>query len=76
MANEKPSARKIAFGFGLQAYAWGFPVILNEHNRLNMAGPEKIVPYMLRGSLNTLVHAQALLTPEIEDVRSLSFFNF
>ena len=76
MANEKPSARKIPYGLGLHAYAWGFPVIFNEHYRLNIAGLEKIVPYMLRGSLNTLVHAQALLTPEIEDVRSLSFFNF
>jgi hypothetical protein len=66
----------IAFGLGLQVYAWDYPVIIHEHRWLNMAGPEKIILYMLLGSLNSLVHAHALLTSEIEDVRSLSFFNF
>jgi uncharacterized linocin/CFP29 family protein len=66
----------MAFGLGLQAYAWDYPVIIHEHRWLNIAGPEKIILYILRGSLNTLVHAQVLLTPEIEDVWSLSFLNF
>jgi hypothetical protein len=71
MSNETDLAlENMAYALGLQAYVWGFPVVVNEHSRLGMASSEKIIPHKLRGPLNTLVHAQALLTPDFEDVQS------
>lgn len=66
------SAREeLAFAIGVQAYIWGYPVVINEtRSRVGMAGGFEIVPHKLRGPLNTLVHAKDLLTPDFEDVQS------
>ncbi|MFC2025622.1 DUF1254 domain-containing protein [Chloroflexota bacterium] len=69
-ASTAKARENMAYAIGIQAYIWGFPVIINEHSRLNMAGSKDIIPHKLRGPLNTLVHAKQLLTPEFEDVQS------
>ena len=62
---------ELAYGIGIQAYVWGYPVVINEtRSRVGMAGGFEIVPHKLRGPLNTLVHAKELLTPDFEDVQS------
>ena len=68
--NTEKAREQMAYAIGIQAYIWGFPVVINEHSRLNMGGSKEIIPHKLRGPLNTLVHAKELLTPEFEDVQS------
>lgn len=61
---------ELAYTIGIQAYIWGYPVVINEtRSRIGMAGGYEVVPSRLRGPLNTLVHAKELLTPEFEDVQ-------
>ena len=60
----------MAYALGIQAYVWGFPVVISEHSRLAMASSGEIIPHKLRGPLNSLVSAKALLTPDFEDVQS------
>jgi hypothetical protein len=69
-ASTEKNREQMAYAIGIQAYVWGFPVIINEHSRLNMAGSEEIIPHMLRGPLNTPVHAKKLLNSDFEDVQS------
>lgn len=62
---------ELAYAIGVQAYVWGYPVVINEtRSRIGMAGGVEIVPHKLRGPLNTLIHAKELLTPDFEDVQS------
>ena len=62
MTNETNQAlENMAYSLGVQAYVWGFPVVVSEHSRLGMARSEEIIPRKLRGPLNTLVSAKALL---------------
>ena len=67
----KQAREELAYAIGVQAYIWGYPVVINEtRSRVGMAGGCEIVPAKLRGPLNTLVHAKQLLTPDFEDVQS------
>lgn len=62
---------ELAYAIGVQAYIWGYPVVINENrSRVGMAGGTEIIPHMLRAPLNTFVHAKELLTPDFEDVQS------
>lgn len=72
MTNETNQAlEKLAYSLGVQAYVWGYPVVISEkRSRLGMASSEEIVPHKLRGPLNTLVSAKELLTPDFENVQS------
>jgi hypothetical protein len=61
----------LAYAIGVQAYIWGYPVVINERrSRIGMASSTDIIPHMLRGPLNTFVSAKELLTPDFEDVQS------
>ena len=72
MSNETNQAlENMAYALGIQAYIWGYPVVISEHrSRLGMASSEEIIPDKLQGPLNTLVSAKALLTPDFENVQS------
>jgi hypothetical protein len=62
---------ELAYAIGVQAYVWGYPVVINERrSRVGMASSTEIIPHMLRGPLNTFVSAKELLTPDFEDVQS------
>ena len=69
MSMSEKARKELAYTIGIQAYIWGYPVVINETSRIGMAGGDEVVPSKLRGPLNTLVHAKELLTPEFEDVQ-------
>lgn len=71
LAQDAPSAQEQeAYAIGLQAYVYGFPMIVNETARTGMTATMEIDGVRFKAPRGVWAHATELAGPEMEDIQS------